>query len=214
MYSFVAQSTGVSLGATRIIYPADAREVSLSVTNSNKNNQFLIQTWIDNRDEKKTTDFIVTPPLFVAKPESETTLRIMYVGDKLPKDRETLYWLSSKSIPSVDYEKVKDINVLQIAVLSRIKLFVRPEGLPISSIDAAKKLTFKQQGNKLVINNDSPYFITIVNLKIGTSELPAKMVPPKDQATLMLPSSAIGPLSYQTINDYGAKTPRVSAKLE
>lgn len=48
-----AQAGGIALGATRVIYPADARQVSLAVTNSDKNNRFLIQSWIEDGSEKK-----------------------------------------------------------------------------------------------------------------------------------------------------------------
>lgn len=35
-YTLTAQAGGIALGATRVIYPADAKQVSLAVSNSEK----------------------------------------------------------------------------------------------------------------------------------------------------------------------------------
>ncbi|HDR2398057.1 TPA: fimbria/pilus periplasmic chaperone [Enterobacter bugandensis] len=209
-----ADAGGVALGATRVIYPADAKQVSLAVTNSDKNQRFLIQSWVEDSGGKKTAEFVVTPPLFVSKPIGENTLRIMYVGGGLPRDRETVYWLNSKAIPAVERGSIQGKNVLQIAILSRIKLFVRPAGLPSKPSEAPGQLSFKRQGNALNVTNPSPYYVTLVNLTIGGQKLPYTMVSPKGNVTIALPTGATGPVTYQTINDYGANTPTATAMME
>lgn len=201
---------GIALGATRVIYPANAKQVSLAVTNTDDKNRFLIQSWIENAKGEKTEAFILTPPLFVSNPKSENTLRIIYSGEGLPNDRETLFWLNSKSIPSINKEEVKDKNILQIAVLARIKMFVRPEGLLVQSAEAPNMLSFQRQGKTLTITNPSPYYITLINLKLGTGSLPTTMVEPKSSVNVTLPSASGGTVSYQTINDYGANTPVIN----
>ncbi|MEX2951823.1 molecular chaperone [Serratia fonticola] len=205
---------GIALGSTRVVYPADARQVSLAVNNSDEHNRYLIQTWVENEAGKKTEDFIVTPPLFVSKPKSENTLRIIYSGEKLPQDRETLYWLSSKAIPSINKDEVKDNNVLQIAVLARIKMFVRPAGLTEKSADAPSMLKFNRSGDSLNISNGSPFYVTLVNMSIGGRNVDTTMVPPKSSAHVALPKGVTtGILSYQTINDYGANTPATKVQI-
>ncbi len=205
---------GIALGSTRVVYPADARQVSLAVNNSDEHNRYLIQTWVENEAGKKTEDFIVTPPLFVSKPKSENTLRIIYSGEKLPQDRETLYWLNSKAIPSINKDEVKDNNVLQIAVLARIKMFVRPAGLAEKSADAPSMLKFNRSGDSLNISNGSPFYVTLVNMSIGGRNIDTTMVPPKSSARVALPNGvATGTLSYQTINDYGANTPATKVQI-
>lgn len=203
--STVSYAGGIALGKTRIIYPLNAKEASIQVTNSAEENKFLIQSWIENQNEEKTADFVVTPPLFVSNPTTENTLRLTYLGTDLPKDKETIYWFNSKSIPSINYEKVKDINVLQVAVQSRIKIFMRPLNLPYSSDEALNHLIFRSSSNNLTITNNSPYYINIVNLKLGENPLPSTMIPPKDQVVLSIKGMS-GNISYQTINDYGALT--------
>lgn len=209
-----AQAGGVALGATRVIYPADAKQTSLAVTNSDKSQRFLIQSWVEDAGGKKTADFVVTPPLFVSKPKGENTLRIMYVGGGLPKDRETVYWLNSKAIPAVERGSIQGKNVLQIAILSRIKLFVRPAGLPSKPAEAPGQLRFQRQGNALNITNPSPYYVTLVNVNIGAHKLPNTMVSPKGSAAIALPAGATGAVTYQTVNDYGANTPTATAVMK
>ncbi|EJS94044.1 Chaperone protein FimC [Pectobacterium wasabiae CFBP 3304] len=204
-----AQAGGIALGATRVIYPAEANQASLSIINSDEKNRFLIQSWVEDKDGNKTTDFLATPPLFVVKPKGENTLRLMHVGASLPTDRESVYWLNVKAIPAVDKRDLQDKNALQLAVLSRIKLFVRPANLTQGADSASTTLRFQQSSNTLTITNPSPYFITLVNLQSGSQKLPNTMVSPKSSASVTLPDNASGAVSYQTINDYGAMTPRV-----
>ena len=37
---------GISLGATRVIYPADAQQTSLSISNIGDKERFLVNPWI------------------------------------------------------------------------------------------------------------------------------------------------------------------------
>ncbi|WP_219558676.1 fimbria/pilus periplasmic chaperone, partial [Klebsiella michiganensis] len=47
-----------------------------------------------------------------------------------PQDRETLFWMNVKAIPSMDKSKLSD-NTLQLAIISRIKLYYRPAKLAL-----------------------------------------------------------------------------------
>lgn len=210
-----AWSGGIALGATRVIYPYDAKQVSLAVTNSDDKTRYLVQSWIENVEGKKDPDFFITPPLFVSKPKSENTLRIIYGGSQLPKDRETLFWLNSKSIPAVDKNDIKGKNVLQIAVLARIKLFIRPDDLPMPSEEAPSLLTFNIKNGNLFINNPSPYYVTLINIKLGDDSLPSVMVAPKNSSEVILPRGSVnsGTISYQTINDYGASSQLINKNV-
>lgn len=209
-----APNGGVSLGATRVIYPQGNTQVSLAVNNTDPKAVFLIQSWIENAQVNKSSDFVITPPLFVMKPKKENTLRIMYVGpNNLPTDRESLYWVNVKAIPSGSKDTANK-NTLQIAVLSRIKLFVRPKNLPMASIDAPAKLRFHTSGSTLTIKNPTPYYLTLVQMHAGLATLPTTMVAPMSQVDVKLPANAQGEISYQTVNDYGANSPTLKATMD
>jgi len=206
-------SGGIALGATRVIYPAEAKQTSLSITNSNKQERYLINAWIENASGQKEKTFAVTPPLFVSEPDSENTLRIIYAGPALPVDRESLFYMNVKAIPSMNKGKTENNNVLQLAILSRIKLFVRPDKLAMPPQDALSQLRFQRVGNHLKVSNASPYYITLVNLKLGGQTLDNLMVAPKNAVQQVLPAGAGDTLSWQSVNDYGAITPPRSVNL-
>lgn len=195
---------GVGLGATRVIYDEATSQASLPVTNSDTHERYLVQSWVEDNHGKRSADFVVTPPLFALSAKSENTLRIVYLGKPLAKDREQIYWLNVKAIPAVNPDAVKGKNTLQLAILSRIKLFMRPEGLEMSEGEAINHLKIQQAGGHLTIDNPTPYYQTLVNLKVGGKAMPNSMVEPKGTLTLSLPAGTAGDVQFQTVNDYGA----------
>lgn len=201
-----ASAGGIALGATRVIYPQGDKQVSLPVINSSADNTFLIQSWVANVEGIKSPDFILTPPLFVIPPKKENTLRIMYIGPDLPADRETVFYLNSKAIPSVDKNKLQG-NTLQIATQSVIKLFIRPKKLTSLSVDAPKTLTCRTENGKVIITNPSPYYVSLVQFFVGGARLPNSMVAPKNTLTVDIPGGGSGSVKFQTVNDFGANTP-------
>ncbi|EPR0409949.1 fimbria/pilus periplasmic chaperone [Enterobacter asburiae] len=202
---------GIALGATRIIYPLSEKQSSINVVNTNKKETFLVQSWVSDPQGNKSASFSVTPPLFVMKPEKANVLRIMYVGPKLPEDRESVFYFNNKAIPSVDKKELKG-NTLQIATQSIIKLFMRPSHLSMKSMDAPATLRCQQNGNKITITNPSPYFVSLVKFSVGGKALPNNMVPPMGNLQVMAPEHAQGAISFQTMNDYGAVTPALTCK--
>lgn len=139
-HSTVANAA-VALGATRVIYPANQKQVLLPVTNNDPASVYLIQSWIENAGDQKDTQFVITPPLF-------------------------------------------------------------------------SMLRFRRSGSKLTLINPTPYFITVTNMKAGNSNLPNTMVPPKGEVSVDITHAATGDISFQTINDYGALTPRIKATMQ
>lgn len=53
-HSTVANAA-VALGATRVIYPANQKQVLLPVTNNDPASVYLIQSWIENAGDQKDT---------------------------------------------------------------------------------------------------------------------------------------------------------------
>lgn len=207
--SNIAHAGGVALGSTRLIYPQGTKQVNMTVTNSDEQQSFLVQSWVSTADGKKSADFVITPPLFVLKPAKDNILRVMYTGPELPKDKESLFYLNSKAIPAMDKSKIQG-NALQIATQSVIKLFVRPANLAVKSADAPAMLTCKLNGSTLNITNPSPYYVTLVSLNVGGEKLANTMVPPQGNKEVKV--SASGSVSYQTMNDFGAITQKQSCK--
>jgi P pilus assembly protein, chaperone PapD len=206
----------VALGATRVIYPAGAKQVQLQVTNNDEKGTFLIQSWVENTNGEKDGRFAITPPLFSMQGKKENTLRIIdATNNQLPQDRESLFWLSVKAIPSMDKAQANgNKNTLQLAIVSRIKLYYRPAELALPPEQAAEKLTFSRSGNSLTLTNPTPYFLTVTDLSAGTRVLENTLVPPMGSASIVMPSDAGSDITYRTINDFGALTPPMKGLLK
>jgi fimbrial chaperone protein len=168
---------GVALGATRVIYPAGQKQVQLAVTNNDDNSTYLIQSWVENADGQKDGRFVITPPLFAMQGKREYAAHNRCDQRQLPQDRESLFWMNVKAIPSMDKSKLSD-NTLQLAIISRIKLYYRPGKLALSPDQAAEKLTFRRSANTLTLINPTPYYLTVTELNAGTRVLENALVPP------------------------------------
>lgn len=204
---------GVALSATRVIYPAGQKQVQLGVTNNDDSSTYLIQSWVENADGVKDGRFVITPPLFAMPGKKENTLRIIDATNKqLPQDRESLFWINVKAIPSMDKSRLSD-NTLQLAIISRIKLYYRPAKLALPPDQAAEKLSFSRSGSSLTLTNPTPYYLTVTELKAGTRVLENALVPPMGKTSVKLPTDAGNNITYRTINDYGALTPVMNGAL-
>ncbi len=90
--AWAAGKGGIGLAATRLVYSEGEEQISLGVRNTSPDVPYLIQSWVMTPDNKKSADFIITPPLFVLNPANENLLRIMYIAPLA--NRETLFSLA------------------------------------------------------------------------------------------------------------------------
>lgn len=198
-----AAQAGVVIGGTRLIYDGAKKESSLSVSNPDKV-PYLIQSWIEtlNGGAEK-APFMITPPLFRLDGGQDNVLRVVRAGGNLPGDRESLYWMNIKSIPSA--EKKGGQNTLQVAVKTRIKLIFRPQGLKGVPEEVADKLTWKRSGNQLQVTNPTPFYMNFQQVTLGGREIKdVTFVAPMSSASFALPAGVTGgSLSWKIISDYG-----------
>lgn len=200
MTSSFAQA-GVVIGATRVVYDGAERESSLSVSNADKT-PYLIQSWVESQTgTSEKVPFILTPPLFRLDGGEKNVLRVVRIGGILPEDRETLYWLNVKAIPSSEREG----NTLQIAVNTRIKLIYRPVSLKGKAPESmANKLSWRRLGNKLHVNNPTPYYMNFQSVTLGGKEVQdATYVAPFGEADFNLRGASGNAVNWVVINDFG-----------
>lgn len=209
--SAFAAISGVSLGATRVIYSINSKQVSLPLINHSQNDRYLINAWIDDDANVKSQDFLMTPPVFVSEANTENTFRIIKTKENLPINQESVYWINVKTIPSIDKETLDNSNILQLAIQTRIKLFVRPNNLPYTSSEAIKYVKFLNTPSGVVIENGSPYFISFANIQLDGQSLENMMAKPF--ATTQLHNKQAQMLSYQVINDYGGLTAKTEYSI-
>jgi chaperone protein EcpD len=195
-------SAAISLSATRLIYGERDRESSISVIN-NGEQDVMIQSWLENNDNDMVPPpFAVTPPLSKLNSKERQLLRVLFQGQGLPKDQESVFWLNVQEIPQmVDGGK----NVLQLALLQRIKLFYRPAGLMGDANAAPQQLKIKLINNQLELHNPTPYHINMVNFKQGGNEVDVPMIGPGERVSIPVKNiNSHGGFSITTVNDYGA----------
>ena len=202
---------GVSIGGTRVIYDGGKKEASLSVNNPDAV-PYLIQSWIETQsNDGAKAPIIITPPLYRLDKGQRNVMRIIRAGN-LPEDKESLFWLNIKSIPSAER---KD-NTLQIAIKTRIKLIYRPVGLSQSTPDAqVEKLRWKSDGKFIQVTNSSSYFINFNEITVAGKRIEdVTFVAPGRSASFALPTGITGgAITYRIINDYGGISEAYHASL-
>ncbi|HCH51883.1 MAG TPA: molecular chaperone [Proteus sp.] len=200
----VSHAAGISVGGTRFVYNDSKREISIPIMNTDKEKPYLIQSWVSAYQGTEKSPFIATPPLFRIEPDSTGTARISYTGEPLGSNQEVVYWLNIKSIPPV--EKSPE-NQLQLVINSQFKLFLRSNDIEPMDFNNVK-LSQKSQG--LVINNDTPYHLTIKHILIGDKRYPFDdFINPHQETVLLKESNIHQKVTVQFINDYGATVDKV-----
>lgn len=206
--SSFSSSASVVISGTRVIYPADQKEVTVKLDNVGKA-PVLIQSWIDNGDagatpEKMSVPFILTPPINRIEAKKGQTLRLSYTGAPLPANKESVFYLNVLEIPAKDKALQSD-NRLQMAFRSRIKLFFRPVGLPGNANDAVKALSWTASAQGVTATNSTPFYVSLVEVALGGKKVDGQMVPPMGSITFSLPGARAGSqLAFSSVNDYGA----------
>ncbi|AXK53088.1 fimbria/pilus periplasmic chaperone [Pseudomonas protegens] len=220
----------VVVDATRIVYPAKEREVSLRLSNQGQQ-AALVQTWIDDgrvdaKPDEVDTPFMVMPPMVRIDPDKGQSLRIAFVpSTHLPKDRESVFWLNVLDVPPLASAQVG--NHMQLAFRTRLKLFFRPADLPGSSTESAEKLRWNlsRSGKDTVlqVHNDGAFHVSFKSVELKLKDgraltVESHMVAPKSSADFVFEqtpkaSEVGGGVMYEWINDFGVNM-RVEAKLQ
>lgn len=206
----MATSASVIIGGTRVIYPSEAKEVTVKLNNMGSQ-PVLIQSWLDSGDvnakpENISVPFVLTPPINRVEPNKGQTLRLSYTGAALPTNKESVFWLNVLEIPAKGVRKV-DENYLQMAFRSRIKLFFRPAGLQGNANDAVKSLNWSASSGGVTASNPTPYFVSLVTVAVNGRQVEGQMIAPESSQKFALPAAAPNiKVSIESINDYGAIT--------
>lgn len=242
---------GFGLNTTRVVMMANERSSGTAVVLNNTDRVYLVQGRVYPADGNTgvplvkgvstgtaagssggKVPFMVTPPLQRVDAHGTLPLRILAVPDnQLPQDRESLFFLSAKAIPSqsapvaqkatgkAEQGSVADDATakgpqITLAMQQFVKLFYRPVSLEPKAIyngTVAPKLSMSRAGDRLRVTNPTPYFITFTLLKAGGKPVDADalraMVPPKGSQTYPLPAGVTGgEAEWQIVDEYGLAT--------
>ncbi|MEH4990228.1 molecular chaperone [Enterobacter asburiae] len=167
-----AFSAGIGVGAVRVIYEAKNGQALVPVTNSAAD-PYLVQSRVSQtREGHEATPFFISPPLLRIEGNSKSVLRITGNTQTLPQDRESLFYLTVTGIPSSSPLSRQNRSGfmsggIAFAFATSLKLFYRPDNLPVTEEQAVKGLKVTRAGSNVRIENASPYYITFNGLTIN-----------------------------------------------
>lgn len=206
--SITSSFAGFGLETTRVVYSETSKNEGFVAFNSDKNTNYLLQSWVEDLNGKLTQDFVITPPLIKLMAQQKNTLQVTK-NTTLPNDIESMYWINVKFVAPSN-ENLE--NVLRYSMTNRIKLIYRPQSLKNDNIEKEiKELKWSSKNNNLVVSNNSPYFINISKLFIDGKEieqLPG-FLSPKSETTISINKALSGKEKIKLfyIDDFGKNLP-------
>ncbi|HFV9238047.1 molecular chaperone [Enterobacter mori] len=205
---------GITIGGTRVVYPENKKESSIGIENPD-NLDYLVQSWVETEDKaREKAPFLITPPLFRLDAKQDNVLRIIRTGGNLPGDRESLFWLNIKSIPSST--RNENTNTLQIAIKTRIKLLYRPASITGKPEDVTTQLSWHAQGHQLIVENPTPFYMNFQEIKLDGKKVDkATYAEPKSETHFTtLGNITAHSVSWKIINDYGGISQSYTAQIK
>ncbi|WP_286868790.1 fimbrial biogenesis chaperone [Herbaspirillum sp. UBA812] len=215
---------------TRLVFSQGERELSLRLANTNPH-AVVVQSWVDQGEGSQAPDTVqsalfVLPAVQRLSPQAISQVRVLYTGEPLPTDRESVFWLNLYEIPLLADAPQASAPRLLLGLNTQIKMFHRPPGLADPGPQWSDALHFRLQWQAgqwvLVCRNDSPYFASLASLRVsdGSRELvprvtPDQMAPPYGEQAFVLPTDdAALPwqhprLTFQLIDDSGRSSDHV-----
>lgn len=213
VHCLLPAQAALTVNRSRVIMNEGDKSVSMTVTNRNHQEPYLAQVWIEDEAEKKlTSPLMVLPPLQRIEAGAKSAVRIQALAelDKLPKDRESVFWFNLREIPPLSEKP----NVLTLALQTRLKIFWRPGAIKIDAktdtVPGLDNVTLQNTGKRYALNNPTPYHLTFVEARSavkarGKEGFEPVMVAPKSQASLSLGADALGNTPVLVfVNDYGS----------
>lgn len=207
---------GLLVYGTRFVMTAGQESRTLTVENTGEG-VLLVNSAVASADARLTggavagpqsgsAPFSVVPPLFALAGGKSNKLRLVCTGcAALPADRESLFSLAIAAIP----DGKAPVNTVQLAVRQRFKLFYRPKGLAGTGTPPYQQLIWQREGATVVVKNPTPYYVTLVNMRVNGQLRPtADMVPPLTTRRLAgCPTTGSCQVRWQDLDDLSRPLP-------
>ncbi|ENT8679891.1 fimbria/pilus periplasmic chaperone [Escherichia albertii] len=199
---------GIVIYGTRIIYPAENKEVMVQLMNQG-NRSSLVQAWIDDGDtslppEKIQVPFMLTLPVAKVGANSGQQIKIRIMPNRLPTNKESIFYLNILDIPPNSPED-EGKNALKFAMQNRIKLFYRPVGVASVNKETFKKLRVNNSSNGLIIKNGSANWVTISDVKANSVKVNYEtiMIAPQESQRVDVKNHNANSWQLTIIDDHG-----------
>ena len=213
----------VVVSGTRVVYSLADNEQTVRLSNEGREPS-LVQIWIDDGDVRATpttakAPFLVAPPISRIDPGKGQSIRLIYTGEPVPQDIESVYYFNLLEIPPKPDLENTSSQFLQLAFRTRIKLFLRPPGLDGSADTAVEKIIWKisrrEDEWEVVATNPTPYHVSLIKVVLKSpdgaviaSDKVGGMIDPRGTCDFKLTGVTQASISgatieYRFINDHG-----------
>lgn len=193
-----------SLNKTRVIVGAGS---SSSIKISNRSSLIYgMQSWVEEV-HSSANELAVTPSLLTIKGKSDATLRLLSFNKDISE--EQLFYLNVQEIPPEQTNS--DISVLSLAVRTRIKLLIRPEGLSKERPNAEKKIQITRTNDGLLFRNPTPYYFAVAEVTANNTAIASAGLDtfaPNSEVHIESETLA-SEITLFAIDDYGATNPYI-----
>ena len=214
----------MTIDTTRIIYLGSKRDVTFKISNVSKELPSFVQLWLDDGNSSATAEdavapFNLTPPVARVNPGASQVVRMVFTGEPLPPDRESIFYFNMLELP----QKSGAENKLSFAIRTRIKVFYRPQGIKGEPAAALDQVTWKivKKDKEWVAegSNPTPFYLSFFSLNLDDNEkfeffVDGDMLPPMGKLSIRLGEVGKMKQSYKAIkvnfiNDFGGVTAKV-----
>ncbi len=214
LFLFTIYFTSTSVAAVfgphepKIIFSEKDGNASYTISNTDKEKVWLVQSWIEDQHEKKTNDFMSLPEIIRIESNSQPSIRIIKKGSPL-SDRESLYWIVSHSIPAQDKQKNNSVNSARLTLALRFKvpMFYRPQTLTEKPQPENLTWSIDKNGN-LKVYNPTKYHVQIHHLTINQKKYDGEgvshIIMPMTSTKINAKTKMNEHIKYAIVNDYGA----------
>lgn len=219
----ITTHAGILAGQTRLLFEQGQRENSLMLANIN-DYPIVLQTWVDQGEanpDHVDQPFIVLPPISKMPAHALQSIRVIYNEQRLPTDRESVFWLNLYEIPAVKSGEMAAQHHLSMSMNTQMKIFFRPKKLKkINVVELAQQLSFSLQMDgetwHLICHNPTAYHASLVNIHLKHQQQLRRvhtemdmMSDPKSTRQFVLdgvlPSAEHYQLSFSLIDDHGQR---------
>lgn len=204
------------LDQNRVIFPASKTRVAIVKVDNPTNSDYLMQSWVEDKNGKPQEAIFVEPPLAKIKANHKVALRLTAINQDLEKkNEEQLYWLNVKEVPKLD--SASGNPRLAIVMRTRIKVLYRPQTVKANMEKAYTRLEWKRTASGITVHNPTPYYITFNKVWAGSDEsrsFDVDMIAP--HADLIIKSGAAASarqIHFNIINDFGDTSETVTATV-
>ena len=211
--------SGIASGAeafgpreSKLIFDESRGEGSYKIENTGKKMPWLVQVWVEDESEKKTSVISAVPMVFRVEPSSVFTVRLVKSGN-IPADKETLFWAVSNSLPGglpakQEKQEGKVSATLDLAYRFKVPLIYRPAALSKVSAEPEKLEWRANDKGGLTLHNPTRFVMQLHHVAAGTTTYKGKgvsfLLTPMTSAEVKAGIKRGTRIKYGVVNDYGA----------